>query len=258
MEGGWENICTILKDPRKLAQVSNIFFTSHDYLHNPENLRKFIENHSKVAVRKLTTQLNFSEAVGGVNKNGREKLIQSVCDSTVALYSANVTLRDFQDLRSTEFTFGFVTPTHYSEYMQDVNYMVVFYPYYQLWRKFHLKFNKTEFPPIDAAVYLRHGNSVYVVGGARIRYETTKDPKFNNDVSKRIVKNMMGCLKISLKEVNPLKPTKIIKKEMKPKAIRIKGESPNKQLNESVIGSSDGTPPKSKIHSQEIIGEMYP
>lgn len=111
--------------------------------------------------------------------------------------------------------------------MQDVNYLVVYYPYYQLWRKFHLKLDKKEFPPIDAGVYLRHGKDIYVIGGARIRYETTKDPKFNNDTSKRLVKPLTGCIRISLDKVDPLLPTKIIQK---PISIRIKkkGDSPEK------------------------------
>jgi len=81
--GGWENSFTVLKDPRKLAQVSNINFTSDDYLHNPENLRTFIKNHAKVVVKKLTTQLNFLEAASNITKDDRDNLLEKVCSQTV-------------------------------------------------------------------------------------------------------------------------------------------------------------------------------
>ena len=68
-------------------------------------------------------------------------MIQEVCDKIALLYKENVTLKDFGNLRSSEFTFGFASPSHYSEYSQDVNYLVAFYPYYNLWRKFHLRLN---------------------------------------------------------------------------------------------------------------------
>ena len=71
MQGGWDNRCTILKDPRKLAQVNNIIFTSDDYLHNPENLRTFIKNHAKTVIKKLTTQLNFIDATRGINSESK-------------------------------------------------------------------------------------------------------------------------------------------------------------------------------------------
>jgi hypothetical protein len=60
-----------------------------------------------------------------------------------------------------------------------MTYLVVFYPYYRLWRKFYLKLNGNSFTPIDSGVYLRHGRNIYVVGGCRIKYETIKENKDN-------------------------------------------------------------------------------
>lgn len=86
--------------------------------------------------------------------------------------------------------------------MHNVNYLVVFYPHRALWRKFHLRLDKKAFPLIDAGVYLRNGRNIYVVGGASIRYKTTKDPKNDFYFGKRLVEPLFGCIRISIPKIN--------------------------------------------------------
>lgn len=100
--------------------------------------------------------MHFLEATKVLPREQWEGKINEICDKIADLYKKNISLLDFGPLRGSEFTFGFTSPCHFSEYLKDMNYLVVYYPYYQLWRKFHLKLGKAEFMPIDSAIYLRH------------------------------------------------------------------------------------------------------